>query len=83
MSIREIWPYAERPDECPNAPHRGPQGPNEDLAQCGLCLMPSYSMRPAGETFGEHLPDCSLPIGHPSYCEPGGNGHPRAEVVRG
>jgi hypothetical protein len=75
--------FSSNPKECPNGPHRGPQGPNEDLSQCGLCLMPSYSMRPRGETFGNHLPDCSLPIDHESFCVGGGDGHPEAEVVRG
>lgn len=66
-----------------NGEHRGPQGPNEDVAQCTYCGRPTYSMRPAGETFGDHLPDCSLPIGHKGYCQPGGAGHPRAKVVHG
>jgi hypothetical protein len=72
-----------RPSECPRGPHRGPEGPNEDLSQCLLCWSPSYSMRAWGETYGEHLPDCSLPIWHESYCEPGGHGHPKAPKIRG
>jgi hypothetical protein len=69
--------------ECLDAPHRGPQGPNEDIAQCPRCWSPTYSLRPAGETFGNHLPDCSLPLRHESFCEPGGDGHPEAAKVRG
>jgi hypothetical protein len=45
--------------------------------------MPTHSKRPAGETFGDHLPDCSLPVDHESYCQPGGSGHQTAETVRG
>lgn len=69
--------------DCPKGPHRGPQGPNEDLAQCGACWSPSYAMRPETETFGNHLLDCSLSLRHESYCAQGGAGHPRAKVVRG
>jgi hypothetical protein len=69
--------------ECPNGPHRGPQGPNEDLAQCLACWGVSYEMRPEGEEYGGHRADCSLPRRHESYCEPGGAGHPEPEVVRG
>ena len=75
--------YMTHPETCPGAPHRGPQGPNEDLSQCGLCLMPSWSVRPAGEQFGGHLADCSLPRRHDSYCVPGGVGHPDPDVLRG
>lgn len=63
--------------------HRGPQGPNEDVAQCPRCWSMSFSRRPAGETFGEHLPDCSLPVDHLSYCEPVGSGHAPTDRVRG
>lgn len=45
--------------------------------------MPSWSMRPLGETYGTHLPDCSLPVRHESYCLPGGAGHPPAPRIRG
>lgn len=69
--------------ECPDGPHRGPEGPNEDLSQCLRCLSPSWSMRPEGEEFGRHLVDCSLPRRHESVCKPGGSGHPDAEVSRG
>lgn len=69
--------------KCPLGPHRGPQGPNEDIAQCPVCWTPTHSRRPAGETFGDHLIDCSLPVDHPSYCQPGGDGHPSADVIRG
>ncbi len=65
------------------APHRAPQGPNEDLAVCTKCWKPTYRLRPKGETFGNHIPDCSLPNRHESYCKPGGKGHPPAKVIRG
>lgn len=71
------------PDQCPSGPHRGPEGPNEDLSQCATCWSPSYTMRREDETYGDHLPDCSLPVRHPGRCEPGGNGHPTAPVIRG
>lgn len=32
---------------------------------------------------GTHLPDCSLPPRHESFCQPGGAGHPAAPQVRG
>lgn len=70
-------------DACPDGPHRSPEGPNEDLAQCTKCWSPTYAMRPDSETYGEHLPDCGLPLRHASYCKPGGAGHPRATKVRG
>lgn len=41
-------------DTCPRAPHRGPEGPNEDVSQCPLCWSLSWELRPEGETFGEH-----------------------------
>jgi hypothetical protein len=69
--------------DCPRGPHRGPQGPNEDLGQCPVCWMPSYSRRPEGEEFGGHIDDCSLPRGHESYCVGGGAGHPKARKIRG
>lgn len=68
---------------CPRGPHRGPQGPNEDLSQCAACWAPSWELRPPGETYGTHLPDCSLPARHESYCQPGGAGHPAAPRIRG
>jgi hypothetical protein len=68
---------------CADGPHRGPEGPNEDISQCGTCWAPSHALRPAGETFGRHQPDCSLPLRHESYCAPGGSGHPDAKVIRG
>jgi hypothetical protein len=71
------------PGDCPHGPHRGPEGPNEDIAQCPTCLSPSWRMRPEGETYGEHLPDCSLEPRHEGRCKPGGDGHPPADVVRG
>lgn len=69
--------------DCPYAPHRPPQGPNEDMGVCTICFAPSHVMRPAGEPYGDHLPDCSLPRQHEGYCLPGGSGHPRATDVRG
>lgn len=80
--VVEFWPHVP-PDECPDRPHRGPQGPNEDLNVCLRCGSPSWMFRPVGETFGEHLPDCSLPYWHESYCLPGGSGHGPSRVVRG
>lgn len=68
---------------CPEGPHRGPEGPNEDLDQCFYCWGISYAMRPEEETFGLHLDDCSLPERHESFCKPGGAGHPRAPIIRG
>lgn len=75
--------FQHHPENCPDAPHRGPQGPNEDLSQCSSCGMPSWCKRPAGETYGLHASDCSLPIDHESYCQPGGSGHPPPKKVRG
>lgn len=69
--------------DCPLGPHRFPEGPNEDLAQCPLCYAPSWRHRPPTETYGYHLDDCSLAIDHLSYCQPGGAGHPRAKRIRG
>jgi hypothetical protein len=71
------------PEHCPRGPHRGPEGPNEDVSQCMRCGSVDHSMRPWGETFGRHLDDCSLPIWHESNCEGGGSGHPEAPVLRG
>ena len=73
-------------EDCPDrANHRNPQGPNEDTGQCGHCGMITFWPRPEGESFGWHLADCSLPIRHPGYCQPGGAGHeiPEGEVIRG
>lgn len=75
------WPYMF--GNCPIGPHRGPQGPNEDLAQCAGCGSVSYAMRPEGETYGLHAADCSLPNRHPGHCEGGGAGHLPAPTVRG
>lgn len=60
-------------------------GPNMDMGQCGQCWMPVGVMRPEGETFGWHSDDCSLPLRHPGYCKPGGEGHrvPVGEKIRG
>lgn len=71
------------PWDCPDGPHRGPEGPNEDLGQCAKCWSLSHVLRPEGETFGHHLSDCSLPIRHGGECIGGGTGHPAAPKVRG
>lgn len=68
---------------CPMGPHRGPEGPNEDVACCHLCGSVDYELRPVDETYGHHLPDCRLPRRHHSYCEPGGAGHSPAPIIRG
>jgi len=68
---------------CASGPHRGPAGPNEDLDQCGFCWSVSYVLRPEGETYGLHLPDCSLSERHEGHCAPGGSGHPRATTIAG
>lgn len=64
-------------------PHRGPQGPNEDIGQCPVCWSITAALRPENETFGLHLPDCSLERRHRGYCVGGGKGHEPAEVIRG
>lgn len=69
--------------DCPNGPHRAPEGPNEDLGQCRRCLGISHSMRPDNEQIGLHADDCSLPRHHPSYCVGGGTGHAPVEIIRG
>lgn len=68
---------------CFGVGHRGPQGPNEDLDICTRCGRPTWRKRRPNETYGLHIPDCSLPIDHESHCEPGGEGHPPAEIIRG
>lgn len=73
------WPA----EPCPDSPHRRPQGPNEDMAVCPTCGSPSHEMRPEGETYGLHDPDCSLSVRHESWCVGGGSGHPPAPVIRG
>ena len=78
-----IWDYVTRPDECPDGPHRWPEGPNEDLDMCPRCGMPSHRKRPSGEEFGGHIPDCSLPRDHLGCCQPGGQGHLAPTVTRG
>jgi len=69
--------------DCPNGPHREPQGPNEDLAQCRTCWSITWAMRPEGEQHGLHADDCSLPIRHTGYCAGGGDGHAPVATVRG
>lgn len=76
--LSRIWPYSGQ--ECPKGPHRGPEGPCEDIAQCGLCGSPTFAMRPKGETWGTHAADCSLPERHERACVGGGNGHPVGKV---
>lgn len=68
---------------CPDGPHRGPEGPNEDLGQCSKCGHMGFAMRPGDEEFGGHLDDCALLRRHQSYCQPGGEGHPPPRVLRG
>jgi hypothetical protein len=68
---------------CPDGPHRGPQGPNEDVALCPRCFERSWELRPEGETYGWHLADCSLPERHEGYCQSGGEGHLAAPLIRG
>lgn len=69
---------------CPRE-HRLPEGPNEDISTCPQpdCWRPTFTLRPIGETYGTHLPDCSLEERHLSYCQPGGQGHPPAQLIRG
>ena len=67
--------------DCPEE-HRGPEGPNEDIGVCG-CGRPTWTMRPANEQHGLHLPDCSLSLRHPGRCIGGGSGHAPVETVRG
>lgn len=71
------------PEKCSQGPHRGPQGPNEDIGQCPECLSMSYAMRPSNEQIGLHIDDCSLDLRHPSFCVGGGEGHAPVEIVRG
>lgn len=68
---------------CPLGPHRGPEGPCEDLAQCPQCGAPTWSMRPPGEVYGGHAPDCAAPERHEGHCPPGGEGHGEPVLVRG
>jgi hypothetical protein len=75
--------FMMHPEDCPDGPHRGPEGPNEDIAACWRCGMPSWVMRPDGEEFGGHIADCSLPRRHEGYCVGGGKGHPTPKVMRG
>ena len=82
--LTELASFGSVPrNECPDRPHRGPEGPNEDLGQCWKCGSLSHSMRPEGEEFGGHIKDCSLPQRHESYCKPGGQGHPEPKLRRG
>lgn len=62
--------------------HREPAGPCEDLAMCEACGKPTFFMRPAGECFGHHAEDCSLPERHEGFCVGGGQGH-ETKVLRG
>lgn len=85
MNTTDWWlpSYTYRREDCPNRPHRAPEGPNEDMGNCPECGALSWELRPEGETYGDHRADCALPLRHPSYCVPGGNGHPRAPKIRG
>lgn len=33
------------PRDCPNGPHRAPEGPEEVLAMCYLCWSPTWAPR--------------------------------------
>lgn len=68
--------------DCPEV-HRGPEGPNEDFGSCQHCGDINWELRPEGQTYGHHLPDCSLPNRHASYCVGDGDGHPPAALIRG
>lgn len=70
--------------EC-TADHSGPAGPNEDIASCPTCWGPMGVLRPDGESFGWHIPDCSLEMRHRGYCIGGGTGHviPDGWKIRG
>lgn len=74
---------AARGGACGHDEHRGPQGPNEDIAFCYATGLRAYSMRPENEQIGLHADDCSLPRRHNGYCVGGGHGHPPTAVVRG
>jgi hypothetical protein len=50
---------------------------------CPRFSTPIGVLRPEGETFGHHLPDCALPVRHPGCGQPGGHGHAPAPVIRG
>lgn len=89
MSVEPDWPsftpgtpvpFAECPDR---DDHRRPEGPNEDMGLCRWCRAHTYEMRPDGETYGDHWPDCSLERRHKGKCVGGGEGHPQAEKIRG
>ena len=75
--------HAGSDDPCPDGPHRSPEGPNEDMAQCHRCLVIDFTMRPENEQYGLHADDCSLPRRHQGWCEGGGTGHAPVEIVRG
>lgn len=66
--------FSISPSDCTQS-HPELAGPNMDIGQCADCWMPVGVMRPDGESFGWHIADCSLPMRHPGYCTPGGNGH--------
>lgn len=70
------------PTTCKYGPHRGPQGPNEDLAQCFRCGAVSHRMRAWGDTFGAHSIDCGLPIWHGDYCSRANVPHVTSALVR-
>lgn len=81
--MTDPWPgYLFTRAEC-TLSHRGPEGPNEDFGSCTQCGAISWELRPEGQTYGHHLPDCALPNRHERYCVSGGNGHPSAALIRG
>lgn len=81
--MSSLWPFMDDPRQCPNASnHRAPYGPCEDIGQCSGCGMMTFALRPAGETFGFHERNCSLPEVHEGYCLGGGEGH-EPKTIRG
>lgn len=82
VSCAGCWAVRERPTTPECGPHRAPEGPCEDIGQCNTCKRPTFAMRPPGECYGHHAPDCSLPERHERGCVGGGNGHP-TKVLRG
>lgn len=71
-----MFEHTTSPERCPDRDkHRWPIGPCEDIAQCPHCLMPTFRLRPLGETYGFHGRDCSLPEVHEGECVGGGSGH--------
>lgn len=69
-------------DVCAGLPRRLPEGPCEDVGQCQKCRRLMPVLRPDGECYGHHAPDCSLPERHYGICVGGGSGH-RTTKLRG